>query len=136
MSSIKIMNIPLGYMLLYNGYPATSILVLYAFLNAVCAIVRIIYLRRLIGLETIKFMKEVLLRLLLVVIISCCFPLLIGLLDINHFMRFILTSFVFVIVYILAIYFVGLSDDERYLANELIKGKTLRFKKFYSEKMI
>ncbi|MBQ7018796.1 MAG: lipopolysaccharide biosynthesis protein [Bacteroidales bacterium] len=136
MSSIKIMNIPLGYMLLYNGYPATSILVLYAFLNAVCAIVRIIYLRRLIGLETIKFMKEVLLRLLLVVIISCCFPLLIGLLDINHFMRFILTSFVFVIVYILAIYFVGLSDDERYLANELIKGKILRFKKFYSEKMI
>ena len=121
MSCIKIMNIPLGYWLLSQGYPSYSILILYAALNGVCAIVRIIYLQRLINLDLLKYSRSVLFKLLIVVIVSIPLPIYIHYMHLYPILNLIVSSAIFLFIYGLCIYFMGLSQDERSLVLRIIR---------------
>ena len=123
MSCIKILNIPLGYWLLSQSYPSYSILILYATLNGICAIVRIIYLKSLISLKIWRFFREVLFKLLIVTIVSIPLPMYIHcyMHQIHPMIVLIVSSATFFFIYGLCVYFIGLSQQEKTLAFKIIR---------------
>lgn len=121
MGAIKVMNIPLSYALLKAGCPIYCVLVVFVALNAVCAIVRIIYLRWLIHLDTLDYVKKVVWQMLKIVIISIPIPLLIMYLcGDNRPMNLCLTSVSFYLLYIPGIYLLALNAKEKALAKGMI----------------
>ncbi len=126
MSSIKILNIPIGYLLLYKGYSAVSILLLYAILNGVCSLVRIIYLKYLIDLDYVKFFKDVILKFLVVIIISIILPLIIKYLNISNIFTLVASSLSFFSIYGFVVYFIGLNLVERDLLKNIIFKKIIK----------
>ena len=70
MSGIKLMNIPLAYIMLTLGYGAWTALAIKAFLNLVCSIARPIYMKRLIGLNLMAYSASVFFPMIIVTLIS------------------------------------------------------------------
>lgn len=129
MASIKILNIPISYLLLKNGAPSYIILVVYAALNLVCAIVRIIYLHFLIHLDLYKYFKEVLFKMILISCISVPIPMLIAFSNDNKLMTLFSTTAVFLAIYSVCVYFLGLNKREKEIMGDMLckaKSKIIR----------
>ncbi|GAA6530403.1 hypothetical protein LPYR103PRE_23760 [Segatella asaccharophila] len=118
MGSIKIMNIPISYILLKLGFPIYTVLVVYVALNALCSIVRIIYLRTLIHLDTLDYMKKVIWQMIKIVLISIPIPLAILYFSDNRLLNFFMTTISFYLLYLPSIYFLALNTKEK----EIVKG--------------
>lgn len=128
MSSIKIMNIPLGYILLKNEFPLYSIIALYAGLNGICCIVRAIYMKHLINLPLKEYFFGVLFRCFLVSVMAIPLPLYYSINHSEGCKNLFITSFLFVLPYLLLVYFIGLTKKEKELCMNLILSK-IRFRK-------
>lgn len=124
MGSIKIMNIPISYILLKLGYPIYTVLAVYVALNALCSIVRIIYLRTLIHLDTLDYMKKVLWQMIKIVLISIPIPLVILYFSDNRLLNLFTTSISFYLLYLPGIYFLALNAREKDLVKDMV-GKIL-----------
>lgn len=123
MSSIKILNIPIGYILLKEGLPLYSIVALYAGLNIVCCIVRAVYMQYLIRLSLKDYLGGVLLRSLIVSVIAIPLPLYYSIHHSGGWECLFISSLLFEIPYLFTVYFVGLSEKERGLFSNLILSK-------------
>lgn len=124
MASIKLLNIPLGYFMLKNGFPLYSIIAIYAILNGLCCIVRGIYMKTLIKLSLNKYFGGVIGRCVLCAIISSLIPLLYHsqISDVN-WMHFFISLLLFYIPYIIVIYFLGLTKLEQNFLKNYIAPK-------------
>ena len=123
MASIKMLNIPLAYILLRKGLPVYSAVAVYAFLNAVCSIVRILYLRILINLPIKQYFKDVILRMVIVVAISVLLPLWSTVWDMSEFMHLIVSSAVFLLLYAVTVYVFGLNSQEKIILTNFISSR-------------
>lgn len=121
MSSIKILNIPISFILLKNNYPLYSVLIVYVILNFICSIVRIWWLSILIKLDTKKYYKEVILNLIKITFISIPVPIIISLLVTNECVSLISSCLMFGLIYTSSIYFLALNDSEIQIVNHLLK---------------
>lgn len=119
MGSIKVLNIPISYILLKLGFPIYTVLVVWVALNAVCSIVRIIYLRTLIHLDTADYLKEVIWQMVKIVLISIPIPLAILYFSDNRFVNFFTTSISFYLLYVPGIYFLALNNKEKELVKDM-----------------
>ena len=124
MGSIKIMNIPISYILLKLGFPIYTVLAVYVALNALCSIVRIIYLRTLIHLDTLDYMKKVIWQMIKIVLISIPIPLAILYFSDNRLLNLFTTSISFYLLYLPGIYFLALNAREKDLVKDMV-GKIL-----------
>lgn len=121
MASIKILNIPLAYVLLKYGCPAWSALMLKVILNIVCSVVRPCYVRNLYGLPLVKYLKEVIGVIYLTTALMIPLPFYIANQMTDGWIKFLLTSGTFMLIAIPVIYFVGLNRNERgFLKNAVI----------------
>ena len=123
MASIKVINIPLSWILLKAGLPLWSVLAAWAGLNVVCDIVRIIYMKTLIGLEIGAYVKDVFGGMALVLLASVPVPVLF-----HHYCGegwWQLAAFmgIFFALYVPAVFFLGLNAKERGYALDIIKSK-------------
>ena len=75
MASIKILNIPLAYILLCQGAPAWVVLAIKAGLNFICSIVRPMYMVKLIKLDFKHYMKNVFFVVYLIAGLSVPIPI-------------------------------------------------------------
>lgn len=122
MSLIKIINIPLGYVLLKAGFPAYSILVLYAALNAISSFVRIVYLKHLINLDVSKYFRDVFLKMISV--IAICVPITLAIYNsINMpLLKLLVSTSCYLLIYIFSVYLIGLDNAEKNLLIRIIKN--------------
>lgn len=123
MASIKIVNIPLAYILLEQGMPAWGVLAIKAGLNFVCSVVRPIYMVRLIGLDFKHYMKNVFFTVYLVAGLSLPIPFFLSSLCESDLERFLVSSFSFVLIFSLVAYYIGLTDKEKMLAKDMTTNK-------------
>ena len=123
MSSIKILNIPIGYILLKNGYPIYSIVAIYAILNGVCCIVRAIYMRYLIHLSLKSYLGGVICRSIIVSIITTPMPLYYSFHQKESLQTLIISTLLFIIPYIFIAYYIGLSQKEKNIVSNIIRSK-------------
>ena len=125
MASIKVLNIPLAYVLLKAGCPAWSALLLKVVLNIVCSIVRPCYVRKLYGLPLTKYFKEVLGVIFLTTALTMPVPLYVSEIMEDGWTKFVTTSFSFVIIAVPVIYVVGLNKREKELLRNAVYKKVL-----------
>ena len=123
MSSIKILNIPLAYIMLKAGCPAWTALALKAGLNVVCSVVRPCYVKRLYGLPLSKYMAQVWGILYLVTLIVVPLPVLVAGEMESSWARFFVSSAGFWAIFAPVVYLIGLNRDEKGLIQSLVKKK-------------
>lgn len=126
MACIKILNIPLAYVLLKVGCPAWSVLLLKAILNVVCSIVRPCYVHKLYELPLGKYFKEVMGVVYLTTIIILPIPFYLAFIMEDGWGKLCLTSIVFMIIAVPVIYFVGLNFKEKELIKNAVSSKILK----------
>ena len=128
MGGIKILNIPISYTLLKIGYPPIIILIVWAFLNMVCAIVRIWWLRYLIGLNVRDYLRKTMWPIVYVTFLSILVPFMIKYNVQNEILCLILSSILFWGVFSLVIYLMALNTSEKKLINSLLLKIVQRIK--------
>ena len=128
MASIKILNIPAAYILLETGMPVYSAVAVYAALNGVCAVVRILYLRKLINFPSGRYFNEVTLKIAAVTALSIWLPLWSMSWEMSGLMHLAVSSGIFLALYIASVYTVGLDDGEKAIARRLISNVLKRRK--------
>lgn len=116
--SVLLLNLPIAYILLKFGYPAYSVLIGYAVIEAIACVLRIFFLKYLAGLSIREYISRVFMREVIPVVLSvlCCF------LVTTYFKsdyRFIFTGSASVVVFSFAIYMTGLCEDERKIFKNL-----------------
>lgn len=126
MASIKILNIPLAYVLLKFGCPAWSALLLKVLLNIVCSIVRPCYVSKLYGLPLFKYVKEVFGVVYFTTAVMLPIPFYIASQMADGWQKFFLTSGAFLLIAIPVIYFVGLNKKEKGVLRNAVVNKIKR----------
>lgn len=134
MSSIKVLNIPIGYMLLKNGFPLYSAVALYVGLNMVCCVVRAIYMHYLIHLSLRDYFIGVLLRVLFVTAIVVPLPLYYSMHHTQGWEHLFISSLLFVLPYLFVVYAVGLSKKEKQLFSQMILSRIPLFHKKHEQR--
>lgn len=130
MASIKILNIPLAYILLKFGSPAWTALLLKVVLNVICSVVRPCYVRKLYGLPLAKYFKEVFGMIYLSTVIMLPLPFYLAHRMENGWSKLCLTSMLFVVIAMPVIYIIGFNAKEKKLIRNIIQNKIIcRFKK-------
>lgn len=125
-SCIILLSLPLGYVALKFGMPPESVLVIRVIVNAGALVARIIYLHRRIAFPAERYLKEVILSVLLVTICSVPLPLWLSCFTASWSGLF-LTSFVSFLLVSASIYVFGLKREERgYVINLLCNKKIER----------
>lgn len=120
MSVIKLLNIPISYMMLKEGMPVYYAIALMAGLNGVCSIVRAIYMRRLIGLNLTEYTIQVIGRIVVVTIISIPLSLYIRFNSAESWFALFTSTVLFILPYLGAVYIIGLSKAERKVVKSLV----------------
>lgn len=115
--AITILNLPISYVLLKLSFPPFIIFVVSIFITLVALFVRIYMLRSMIGLSMKRFIKDVLLNILLVSIFSFVLSFLFRGLFNEDLSGFIIASILSVISTLSTIYFIGCNRNEKVFVN-------------------
>ena len=111
---LQLLNVPLAWLCLKLGAPAQSIYWVAICVAFVCLCARLYMLRRMIGLPLGRFVKEVFLNELLVVVLSMCMGLFLSrLIPLETWWGFLLHAFLSLLFTALTILMQGLSSEER-----------------------
>lgn len=119
-ASIRILNIPLAYVMLKMGCPAWSALAVKAALNFICSLARPLYMTRLIGLDFKKYGKEVLWPILLVFVLSVPLPWLLSQVLTQPWIRLMVICPFSLLNLLTVAYFWGMDASERALCKRLL----------------
>lgn len=129
MGSFLLLNLPMSYFLYYWGYPPQSAVMVSICIETFLLFMRLLFLKRMISLVTMDFIKSVLLPSALCVGISLPACLFIDRhADISDFMAFTVTSIVYIIICIIVIGGVGLTHSQRIVVFNGIKSLSSKFK--------
>lgn len=124
-SSIILLSLPLGYVALKLGMPPESVLVVRVVVNAGALAARIVYLYRRISFPAGRYLKEVVLSVLLVTACSVPLPLWLGSIA-GSWIGLLLTGFASLLLVPAAIYVFGLRREERSYFLRLVHEKIKR----------
>ena len=128
MASIKILNIPLAYVMLKNGLPAWTALALKAGLNLVCSIVRPCYVKKLYALPLNAYFRDVFVSVYLSSAIILPLPLYVESQMNDGLTKLAMTSLIFFITAGPIIFFVGLKKNEQNIVLNFILSKISKAK--------
>ena len=126
MASIKILNIPLAYMLLKNGFSAWTALALKAVLNFICSIVRPCYVKKLYALPLNYYFKDVFVSVYLSTAIILPIPFYLSSMLVDGWTKIFLTSFIFAVISFPTMFFIGINNSERNLIKKWVSSKLKR----------
>jgi len=125
-SSIVFLVIPAAYIMLRSGCSGTSVLVMNALANLVCAVCRTLYMRRLISLDIKEYLGRVVFPLAAITLVSLPVPLIMAKNLPASFGTFVLVSLVSVVISIAAFWLLGLNRTEKqFVVGSQTVGKIL-----------
>ena len=110
---LNIMNLPISYILLRYGMSPNYVFITAIIISQLCLYARLILLREMINLDSIKFLKDVYVRIIITSVLSIVPPMVIKTYCPTNKLIFILVSAVSVISTIFCIWFTGLTEKER-----------------------
>ena len=119
---LHIMNLPISYICLRLGCIPESVLIVAIIISQCCLVARLYMLRGLIGLSSLKYLKNVYLNVVVVTIVSVIIPLLLSLNMAESFLSFIVISLIAMLSTAFAELMVGCSKKERVFIIEKVKS--------------
>ena len=126
---VLFLNFPLSYFALRIQLPPESVYVIAIVVAVLCLILRLFFLRRMVGLSVFRFAKNVLFNVILVSTVAVILPYCVHCCLKYGAMRFLTVGFLSVISSIFSILFIGCSKNERLV----ILGKILRIKQYNND---
>lgn len=120
---LNLLNLPVSYIFLCNGYPPESVLIVALVISVGCLMARLIMLRTMIRLSIRVFSREVLFKIIIVTIFSSVVPFTLSLYIPDSFLYFVFFVLLSILNTGIAIYFVGISRQER----EYVRAKFKQF---------
>ena len=111
--TVLLLNIPVSYLFLDNGYPIKTPLIVSAAFIMLGNIARLMFCKRQLGLSLRQYNLEVLAPIVFVTTLSVILPLLIHINMAEGWGRLLLTTFVSCIVVVFSVYITGLTASER-----------------------
>jgi O-antigen/teichoic acid export membrane protein len=124
----KLFNLPICFFFLSIGYPPQTTMYVAIAMSFSSLFIRLLMLKRMILFDVMKYMYKVLLRIVLTSIIAYSIPLYLQLVlnkTLTDLIFITIVSFLFSFV---AIYFIGLSKEDRNFLNNLLSTKLMRRK--------
>lgn len=109
---LNIMNLPISYILLRYGMSPNYVFITAIIISQLCLYARLILLRSMINLNSIKFLKDVYFRIIITSVLSIVPPMVIKTYYPTNLSIFILVSAVSVISTIFCIWLTGLTKNE------------------------
>lgn len=110
---ILLLNFPISYLLLYLGMMPEITLAVAIVISQICLVVRLCFLKKLVQLPILEFIKSVYLRVITVTIISSIIPFLCYYNLQSSTTRFITICSISVISSLISIYYIGCNKEER-----------------------
>jgi len=114
---LQMLNLPVSYLVLRNGCPPESVLIVAIVISQICLIARLIMLRKMIDLDVAGYVKHVYLNVWVVAIVACILPIMLKMncwFD-TPFVKFIALCCISTASSILSILFVGCNREDRML---------------------
>lgn len=111
--TILLMILPVSYICLYLGYPAYSVFIVHFIMESITQIARMFMLRSLIGIRIIDYIKNIYIRVIIVIILSIIAPYIIYTNMNDTTMRFFLVCITCLLSVSLISYYIGLSKNEK-----------------------
>ena len=127
MGGVKILNIPISYILLKMGMPIVTVLFVYVLLNIICDIVRIWWLQYLIGLDVLDYLKNVIWPMFKIVCISVPLPWMIFYFHKDGLFCLIISTAIFLPIYFISIYYLAINSLEK----DIIDSLFIKFRNMY-----
>lgn len=121
-NTTKLTTIPLVWMSLHFGYPVIWTMYIYIFIEFLCAILRLLYMRRTTSLSMKEYSKQVFLRILLPTLTVCSVCLLAMMMPQMKF-RFLLTLALAAVIDTMVVYFFALEPSEKLLLKKFLKRR-------------
>lgn len=112
MGSLLILNLPVSYLFLSNGFPSYSVLICGIIIEIISLVTRMFFAKTLLGFRIDNFIKEVIAPSFLVFLLV----LFLSIIPLNFitesFLRLILTCFCSTLMALVGIWFFGLNENE------------------------
>ena len=112
--AFQFLCLPISYFFLERGFYPEITLIVSLILNLCCLVVRLILLRSMIGLRVRIYIKEVVIKVVLIGIVSSALPIYLSFRLPNSFSSFIVVIVLTLVITLLFIYCIGCSLSERY----------------------
>lgn len=125
-SSLGAMVLPLTWIAFLLGFPAEMAYIVFTIIYLILIFVRLHIMRGLIGFPPKMFIKNVLLTIIPVTLLTTIIPALIHYNMSNGVIRFILVFFTAVVGILFFVYFIGLTTLEKTMICDIIKKKIFR----------
>lgn len=122
---IQFLNFPISYICLKNSYPVYSIFVVAIIISQICLYARIIMLKHMVNLNCLLFLKESIIPIIIVTVISLLIPFVVSLFLQQSFLFFFISSLLCVFSTVLSVYMFGLKIPEK----NMLEVKLLKLRK-------
>ncbi|MBR5512190.1 MAG: lipopolysaccharide biosynthesis protein [Bacteroidaceae bacterium] len=125
--SMLMMNFPLSYVCLHMGFPPESTLIVALFVSVCCMILRLWFLRKMVNMSMRHFLKYVYLNVWIVSLTAAILPTILHTSLHAGWQRFLILVPTSICWSILAVYFIGCSQQERVFLNSKIRNIKQKF---------
>ncbi len=115
---MSLMNFPLSYICLKLGFPPESVLIVALIVAIFCLLLRLVFLRKMVGLPVRSYLYKVCGNVLLVSASALLLPLLVILEMSDGLLRFFAVSILSVVCTLSSIYWIGCTAHERNFLRE------------------
>lgn len=123
--SILLLNFPFSYICLNLGFSPDSTLVISIIMSLLCLVVRLIFLKKMIGLSVSFFFKNVCVKILYVSFCSMMMPLLLTIIIPHSLWKSFLVICVSIMSALFIVYFGGCSRKEKQFIRDMLFKKYL-----------
>jgi O-antigen/teichoic acid export membrane protein len=119
---VMLLNIPISYIFLKLRYSPVVTMIIGSVIELAVLVIILLFIRRMMGFPFFKFMKEVVIKLVLITGLSVCLPLLISNSMTEGLPRLIAVTLSSVISVFITVYFVGFDTAERKTVHNYARG--------------
>lgn len=112
---MNLLGFPVSWILLRLGLAPESVFLCLIGISTICLFLRLILLKRMINLPIMRFLYEVLLRVIVVALLSSVIPFIVSNYFSTGFSRLVVNSSISVLISLCVILFAGISKNERTL---------------------
>lgn len=120
---LLIINLPISWLLLKLNYPPQATMYISISVSILAQAIRLIFVKKLINLDYVSYVKEVLIPISLVVVISSVLPAFIYIYINEGLQRFVYLMIVTIFASIFAIWSVGIKQNERLAFKNVLYSK-------------
>ena len=118
---LQMMNLPISYICLRLGCMPESVLIVAIVISQCCLVARLYMLRKMIGLSSIQYMKNVYFNVIIVALLALVVPGLLSKYMEESFFSFVLLSLAAIVCTIIVEFYVGCNSKEREFVVDKVK---------------